>query len=48
VQVVTIEPQGVLGSVREALVWKQENIERWIALGEETAKNISIPNCFWR
>jgi predicted acylesterase/phospholipase RssA len=48
VELVMIEPEGVLGSVRDALVWKQENIERWIALGEKTAKNISIPNCFWR
>jgi predicted acylesterase/phospholipase RssA len=47
VDLVTIEPVVPLGSVRDALVWKQENIERWIALGEETAKNISIPNCFW-
>jgi predicted acylesterase/phospholipase RssA len=48
VELVMIEPQGALGSVRDALVWKQENIERWIALGEEIGKNISIPNCFWR
>jgi predicted acylesterase/phospholipase RssA len=48
VELVMIEPEGPLGSVRDALVWKQENIERWIALGQESAKNISIPNCFWR
>ena len=48
VRLVTIEPDGVLGSIREALNWKQERIERWIALGQEAAKNISIPNCFWR
>jgi predicted acylesterase/phospholipase RssA len=48
VQLVTIEPDGPLGSVRDALEWKRENIERWLAQGEETAKNISIPNCFWR
>ncbi len=48
VQLVTIEPEVPLGSVHDALSWKGENIERWIALGQETAKNISIPNCFWR
>ncbi|HVP00148.1 MAG TPA: patatin-like phospholipase family protein [Bryobacteraceae bacterium] len=48
VELVTIQPEGALGSVRDALAWKQENVERWIALGEEAAKNISIPNCFWR
>jgi NTE family protein len=48
VELVTIAPEGALGSVRDALVWKRENIERWIASGEESAKNISIPNCFWR
>ncbi len=48
VQLTTIEPPATLGSVRDALVWKKENIERWIAAGEDAAKNISIPNCFWR
>lgn len=45
---VVVEPERMLGSVREALNWKRENVERWIASGEECAKNISIPNCFWR
>jgi hypothetical protein len=45
---VTVEPDGVLGSVRDALAWKKDNVERWLALGEDSAKNISIPNCFWR
>jgi predicted acylesterase/phospholipase RssA len=48
VELVTIEPEGALGSVRDALTWKPENVERWIAQGQESAKNISIPNCFWR
>ena len=48
VQMMIIKPDRPLGSIRDALIWKQDNIERWIALGEETAKNISIPNCFWR
>jgi predicted acylesterase/phospholipase RssA len=48
VELVTIEPERALGSVRDALLWKEANIRRWIAQGQETAKNISIPNCFWR
>ena len=48
VDLVTIEPAETLGSVRDALNWKQENVERWIQQGGEAAKNISIPNCFWR
>jgi predicted acylesterase/phospholipase RssA len=48
VRLVTVEPDGVLGSVCDALAWKKENVERWLALGEDSAKNISIPNCFWR
>ena len=47
VDLMLVEPDGVLGSVRDALAWKRENIERWIAQGEQAAKNISIPNCFW-
>jgi predicted acylesterase/phospholipase RssA len=46
VELLIIEPEGVLGSVRDALHWTPENIERWIAMGEDAAKNISIPNCF--
>jgi predicted acylesterase/phospholipase RssA len=47
VEVIIIEPEGVLGSVHDALVWKRMNIERWIAQGQDAGKNISIPNCFW-
>jgi predicted acylesterase/phospholipase RssA len=48
VELITIEPEITLGSVRDALVWKEDNISRWIEQGQEAAKNISIPNCFWR
>jgi NTE family protein len=48
VSLVTIQPDGMLGSVRDALHWKEENVARWIEQGERAAKNISIPNCFWR
>jgi predicted acylesterase/phospholipase RssA len=48
VELITIEPVEKLGSVRDALTWKRENVERWIAQGQDQGKNISIPNCFWR
>ena len=52
VQLTTIEPDGPLGSVGDALRWKKDNAERWIeqgmAQGREAAKNISILNCFSR
>jgi predicted acylesterase/phospholipase RssA len=47
VELIIIKPEGPLGSVRDALVWKRENIDRWLGEGEDLAKNISIPNCFW-
>jgi NTE family protein len=48
VRLVTIEPEGPLGSIGDALRWNEENVEKWIARGREAGKNISIPNCFWR
>jgi predicted acylesterase/phospholipase RssA len=48
VELVTVEPAETLGSIRDALKWNEENIARWIALGRDAGKNISIPNCFWR
>ena len=37
-QAVTIEPSEHLGSLRQALVWSQPTIERWIELGERDGK----------
>jgi predicted acylesterase/phospholipase RssA len=37
-----------LGSVRDALVWKRENIELWVEQGFQDAKNISVPDCIER
>ena len=48
VTLITVEPGGMLGSVTDALRWKRENVDRWVKQGGESAKNISIPNCFWR
>ena len=46
VRLVTLETDGPLGSMSEALRWRRDNIERWMELGFETARNISIPDCF--
>jgi NTE family protein len=46
VKLVTIETGGALGSMSEALRWNRDNIERWMELGYQAAKNISIPDCF--
>lgn len=48
VELLTVQPEGALGSVRDALAWKQANVERWMEMGERATKNISFPNCFWR
>jgi NTE family protein len=46
IKLVTIETDGALGSMSEALRWRGDNVERWMELGFEAAKNISIPDCF--
>ena len=38
-------PSRRLGRMRDALVWKRANVERWLAQGFEDAQNVSIPNC---
>jgi predicted acylesterase/phospholipase RssA len=54
IELTIIQPKvKPLGSLRDALYWKQENIERWLAQGEEDAleaagQNISVLNCFGR
>jgi predicted acylesterase/phospholipase RssA len=37
-QVVRVEPSRRLGSLRDAVCWSDDNIERWIAQGEQDAK----------
>jgi NTE family protein len=46
VRLVTLETDGALGSMSEALRWRRDNVERWMELGHAAAKNISIPDCF--
>ena len=36
-EVIEIRPPGPLGTVRDALFWKEENARRWIAQGEKDA-----------
>ena len=36
-EVIEIRPPGPLGSVRDAITWKEENVRRWIAQGERDA-----------
>ena len=37
-----LEPSRRLGSLKQAFIWHPNNIERWIAQGEEDARRISI------
>ena len=46
VKLVSIDTGGALGSMSEALRWNGDNIERWMDLGYQATKNISIPDCF--
>ena len=46
VPLLTIATPGPLGSIRDALHWRRENIERWIEQGDRAARNISVPDCF--
>jgi NTE family protein len=46
VKLVTLATDGALGSMGDALRWRSDNIERWLDLGFEAAKTISIPDCF--
>jgi NTE family protein len=43
--VVRIEPSERLGSLRDAIFWKRENIERWIRLGEADALKADAIQC---
>jgi NTE family protein len=45
VRLTVLEPSRRLGSMRDALRWKRDNVERWLELGCQDAKNISIVNC---
>lgn len=40
-----IQTDGAIGTMRDALRWRRENIQRWLELGYRDASNISIPVC---
>jgi predicted acylesterase/phospholipase RssA len=46
VELTLISTGDAIGSMRDALRWKRENIERWLQLGYSAAQNISLPNCY--
>jgi predicted acylesterase/phospholipase RssA len=48
VELTLIETPRPLGSMRDALRWKRENVERWLEQGYRAAENISILNCIER
>jgi len=41
-QVQCLEPSRRLGSLKQAMLWNPNNIERWIRQGEDDARRISI------
>jgi len=46
VELTLISTGSPIGSIRDALYWKRENVERWLEQGYLAAKNISLPNCY--
>lgn len=42
VDLTIIETDGPLGSIRDALHWDQENITRWIELGQNAVRQLSV------
>jgi NTE family protein len=51
VEVSWITPSGPMGGARDAVVWKQKNVERWLGMGisdgEEFLKRTRISNEAW-
>jgi NTE family protein len=39
-EVLRVSPRAPLGTVREALTWNAENVERWIRQGEDDARGL--------
>jgi hypothetical protein len=40
IRLTLLSPSEPLGSVNDAVFWKRENVERWIALGERDAARV--------
>ncbi len=45
VAVTILKPDRPLGSITDALRWRRDRIDTWIAMGESAATNISLENC---
>jgi predicted acylesterase/phospholipase RssA len=48
VELTLISTGDAIGSMRDALRWKRENIHRWLQMGNTSAQNISLPKCYGR
>jgi predicted acylesterase/phospholipase RssA len=48
VELTLISTGDAIGSMRDALRWKRENIERWLQMGSSAAHNISLSKCYGR
>jgi predicted acylesterase/phospholipase RssA len=46
IELTLISTGNAIGSMRDALRWKRENIERWLQMGYSAAQNISLPKCY--
>jgi NTE family protein len=46
VELTLISTGDAIGSMRDALRWKRENIERWLQMGYSAAHNISLSKCY--
>jgi NTE family protein len=42
VEVLRVSPRAPLGTIRDALTWKAENVERWIRQGEDDARALQL------
>ena len=48
VELTLISTGDAIGSMRDALRWKRENVDRWLQMGYAAAQNISLPKCYGR
>ena len=45
-ELTVISTGQAIGSMRDTLRWKRENIERWLQMGHSAAQNISLSKCY--
>jgi predicted acylesterase/phospholipase RssA len=46
IELTLISTGDAIGSMRDALRWKRENVERWLQMGYSAAHNISLSKCY--